>query len=179
MKTIETKLFSFNELSPEAKSRVIEREAERVELDYSDMNASLKAICKACNLHLNDYAYGPSCQGHRILVSGSDDELEGHKALAWFLKILIENGYSRPRTFKEMTFPGVCGFTGVCYDDTIAKSVWKSLLEGETVRHAFDSVSGTLCESCEDELEYLQSEECILDYLDQDAEIYTENGTEF
>jgi hypothetical protein len=179
MKTIETALYSYDELSDSAKARIIAREAENAEIYYEDMQASLKAVCGASGLRLLDYSYGPDCRNHKVRVSGNTEDMEGHKALAWFLRVLIDAGYSRPPTFAEMTFPGICGFTGVCFDDLIAESVWRSLLEGCNVRDAFDGVSSTLCKSCEDELAYLQSEEWILESLDQTAEIYTEEGEEF
>lgn len=179
MKTISTTLYSFAELSDSAKARIIEREAENAEIDFSEITASLKEICDACNLDLIDWFFGPDCRNHKVSISGNAKNMKGHKALAWFLRVLLDAGYSRPATFAEMTFPGICGFTGVCFDDLIAESVWNSLLDGCNVRDAFDGVSGTLCKYCEKELEYLQSEESILEYLDQDEEIYTEEGEEF
>jgi hypothetical protein len=179
MKTIETKLYSFTELSPEARARVIAREAENAELDCSDMTASLEAVCDACDLRLVDYSFGTYDRNHKVRVSGNAEGLEGRRALAWFLRVLIRHGYARPARFVEMQFPGVCGLTGVCYDDTIVETVWKALLEGDNVRHAFDAVSYTLCRECEAEIDYLQSEEWIMETLDQSAEIYTEEGTEF
>jgi hypothetical protein len=35
------------------------------------------------------------------------------------------------------------------------------------------------CDTLENEYAYLTSEECIMDYLDEDADIYTEEGEEF
>ena len=179
MKTIETKLFSFAELAPEARARVISREAENADLDLSDMTASLVAVCEGSGLSLVDYAYGTYCRNHKVRVSGNAEELEGPRALAWFLRVLMSHGYTRPARFAEMQFPGICGFTRVCYDDDIVETVWESLMEGNTVRQAFDAVSGKLCKLAEAELDYLQSEEWILETLDQSAEIYTEDGYEF
>lgn len=179
MRTIETPLYSFNELNSDAQDKVISRIAENQELDYSDIQASLKAVCEALNLRLLDWSYGPYCQNYEIKVSGNAEDLKGNKALAYVLRKLMENGYSRPKKFADMQFPGVCGFTGVCYDETIVESLWKSLLEGKTIYHAFDRVAYALCQSCESELDYQQSRECILEYLDTEEEIYTEEGEEF
>lgn len=179
MKTITVPLFSYSELSPDAQKRVVSRIAENEEVDFSEMSESLKALCEACNLRLVDYQYGAYCRNHKVKVSGNAEYLEGRKALAWFLQILIQHGYPRPARFAEMTFPGVCGFTGVCYDDDLAETLRKSLLDGADVGMAFDSLSYTLNRMAESELEYLQSEEWILETLDQSAEIYTEEGDEY
>lgn len=181
MKTIATQLYSYNELSDSAKARVIRDKAENVETDYlgEEMLASLKAVCEACNLRPYDYSFGPYCQSWGIKVSGYNADLEGNKALAWFLRILINHGHARPAKFADMTFPGVCGFTGVCYDEDVVETVWQCLLRGETVATAFDQVAHTFCELWESEDEYNRSEECILQYLDADEEIYTEDGATF
>ncbi len=179
MKTVQTKLYSFKELSDEAKKRVIAKEAEKADVDGSDLLASVKAVCEACNLSIRDYQWGAYCQGWKLKVEGYNDGLQGNKALAWFARILMTKGYSRPTKGWKMEFPGICGFTGVCYDEDVIESVWESLLEGETVRMAFDGVAGKACDILETELDYAQSEECILQYLDENAEIYTEEGREF
>jgi hypothetical protein len=180
MKKIELKLYSFSELSPEAQERVIENEAERVDIGDSlyQMLDSAKAVTKACNLTIGRYSWRTNEQNYCLKVSGNSCSLEGHKALAWFLRILIGHGYARPKKFADMQFPGVCGFTGVCYDETVAETVWKELLDGESVSAAFNTVAYKFCKLAESELEYLQSGQGILGHLDQSAEIYTEDGEE-
>lgn len=181
MKTIETKLYSFAELSEEAKQTVLRREAERVQLDYvgDEMLNSLKAVCAACGLSLRDWSFGTYDRDYTIKVSSPADELSGNKALAWFLRVLVNHGYTRPKHFRDMTFPGICAFTGVCYDDMICETVWNSLLSGENVAKAFDSVAYMFCKQWEAEDDYARSEQGILQYLDETAEIYTEDGEEF
>lgn len=187
MTTITTQLYSYRELSPEAQAKVIQNKIKDAENDEfllqftsDDMMESLKEVCKACGLRLVDWSFGTYCRNWKVRVSNYDlEDLSGPRALAWFLRILIDHGYSRPKHFKDMEFPGVCGFTGVCYDDDVVETVWKELLDGETVAKAFDQVAYKFCKSLEDEYAYLTSEECIMDYLDENEEIYTEDGEAF
>jgi hypothetical protein len=187
MTTITTQLYSYKELSPEAQARVITnkiRDAENdeclLEFTSQEMLDSLKAVCEACNLRLVDYSFGIYCRNWNVSVNNCMvNDLEGNRALAWFLRVLIDNGYARPKHFRDMEFPGVCGFTGVCFDEDIVECVWKELLDGRTVRKAFDQVAKMFCDTLENEYAYLTSKECIMDYLDEDADIYTEEGEEF
>jgi hypothetical protein len=187
MTTITTQIYSYKELSPEAQARVIANKIKQAENDEcllewtsQEMLDSLKAICEACNLRLVDYSFGTYCQNWKVNVNNCVvNDLEGNLALAWFLRVLIDNGYARPKHFKDMQFPGVCGFTGVCFDDDIVECVWKELLGGKTVRKAFDQVAKMFCDTLENEYAYLTSAEAILDYLDQSEEIHTEDGEEF
>jgi len=66
-------------------------------------------------------------------------------------------------------------FTGCVYDDYCVQAVWIPHRDN-MVLEAFDSIAYRLCKLCEDELDYVQSKECILNYLDEDEEIYTEDG---
>ena len=187
MKTITTQLYSFKELSPEAQATVIANKIKQAENDSylleftsQEMLVSLKAVCEACNLRLVNWSFGTYCRDYDIKVSNYDvEDLEGNRALAWFLRVLIDNGYARPKHFKDMQFPGVCGFAGVCFDDDIVECVWKELLDGEPVYKAFDQVAKMFCDTLENEYAYLTSEEAIMDYLDENEEIYTEDGEEF
>jgi hypothetical protein len=184
MKTLIQNIYSFAELSPESQERALEslREAagadpDALEFQSQEMLESLKSICEACNLRLTNYSFGAYDRSHDIRVSNYDlEDMEGPRALAWFLRVLLRHGYDRPRHFREMGFPGICGFTGVCYDEDIAETVWKYLLDGSTVREAFDGVSGKLCKMLESELEYLQSEDCIRETMDCDLEQFDAEG---
>ena len=181
MKTALTQLYSYSELSEQAQVRALAKKAEQVDTDHlgDEMRASLKAVCEACSLRLTDWNFGAYCQDWKAKVTGSADDYQGNKALAWFLRVLMRHGYSRPSKFEELTFPGICGFTGVCYDEDVVETVWKSLLEGETVAEAFDQVAHTFSENWEREDDYQRTPEAILEYLDTSEEVYTEEGEEF
>ena len=180
MKTISTHIYSFNELSEQAQAKALDSLRANVGTDYlgEEMLSSLKAVCEACNLRLVDWRFGIYCQNWKVKLDSYNPAvlLSGPRALAWFLRVLINHGYARSKHFKDMQFPGVCGFTGVCYDDNVVETVWKELLDGETVARAFDQVAKTFCDLWESEDDYAHSDECILDYLDKDEEQFTESG---
>jgi hypothetical protein len=181
MKTIETKPFSYSELSPEAKANVIKRESERilndpVDFTLSDCMDSLKAIASALGLRLTNWSIGPYNRGNYCAVNSDED---GNKAIARFVRCLVNHGYSRPKHFKDMQFPGNCGFTGVCFDEDVAETILGALLDGENMSKAFDRAADKIARICEDDLEWRASEKGILEYLDQTEEIYTEDGEIF
>ena len=178
MKTITTKLFSFNELSDKAKAKVLDARREEIanepdDFTLSEAMDSLKKIAAACGLRLEDWSVGPYNRSNFVCVDCDD---EGNRALARFLRVLVKHGYERPKTFKAMKFPGVCGFTGVCFDDDVAEAIWESLLDGNTLGKAFDAAGDRIARISEDDLEYRQTDESILEYLDKSEEIYTEDG---
>lgn len=179
MKTIVSTLYSFDELSPEAQTRAI-RDAQNETPDISgtleEMLDSLKAVCEACNLALVNWSFGAYNRNHDVSVSGGMAYESGPRALAWFLRVLMRNGYARPKRFAEMEFPGVCGFTGVCFDDDVVETVWKSLLDGETVRQSFDAVSAEFCRIAEAEEDYLCSEEMVRETLEDAGEVFDVEG---
>jgi len=184
MHTIETKVFSYNELGSSAQDRVFQRwqEAQNeycLEGTQDDMLASLKGICACLGYGLRDWTFGAYCQGWKARATGGETiDLSGPRAMAYVLRCLMCAGYDRPRHFKDMAFPGQCGFTGMCYDDDLAQSLWEDLLAGETIAKAIDGLACKLCRMCEDELEYLTSKDCFLETLEMDVEMYDEEGGE-
>lgn len=178
MKTIETKLYSFKELSSDAQNRVIERIAENISNDPYDFTLnecmdSLNAVVSACGLRLQNWSIGPYNRNNFARVDCDD---EGNRAKARFLRVLIEHRYPRPARFTDMKFEGVCGFTGVCFDDDVCEAIWEALMDGETLGKAFDRAADRIMRLCEDDLEYRTSKEGILENLDNSEEIYTEEG---
>jgi hypothetical protein len=181
MKTLQIKLLSFKELSDDAKKRVLKDKAEDVYSDRDNFTLgecmdSLKAIVSACDLRLSDWNIGPHNRNNFAKVECDD---EGNRALARFLRVLLAHGYKRPKKFADMVFPGHCGFTGVCFDEDIAETVWKSLIGGETLGKAFDCAADEIASICEKDLEYRASEAGILECLDEDEEAYEEDGSRF
>lgn len=182
MKTITTKLYSFAELSPEAKETVTRNAMNREPEDNGtsgEILESMKALAEACRLKITDYSFGSYCPGWKFQVSGYHDGDTGPRALALVLRALLAHGYERPKRFADMKFPGTCGFTGVGFDDDMAETVWKSLLSGESIRKSFDGMAYRACQILEDEAIYMTSREYIAENMDIDEEIYTESGEVF
>lgn len=180
MKIIEIKLYSFNELPKEIQEKVIEKKKENVYNDpfcssLEEGMDSLRAIAKELGFNLRDYQIGPYVQ-----CGASVGNYErGNKEIARFLNILIEKGYSRPKKFSEMEFPGICGFTGVCYDDDLCEVIWKELIDGKNWNQAFHAAAVKLGKIIEDEMSYEATKEAILENMGLDEEIYTITGEIF
>ena len=181
MKTLQ--LYSYEELNDAAKETALKQMQQSLSEDsylldylYSDLRETLEAIVKGFGFKLIDYRYGLYDQGSRVHVSGYEDHLYGNKAIAHVLRILMEHGYKRPAKFSEMKFNGQCGFTGLCYDDDILEGLWESLMDGNSIRTAFDHISQTLCKICESEYEYQTNEDNARDQCRNRDEEYTDEG---
>ena len=163
MKTIQ--LYQYEELSEDAQKTARETIYEQkandpyvMECYYQEMKDSMEAIADACSLKTVDYSYGVYCQNYKWHVERYDYQtqyLRGNKALAYFLRVLIDAKYPRPKKFSEMKFDGVCGFSGMCYDENICEAIWESLLDGNTIRQAFDDAAGASCRVLDKEFEYI------------------------
>lgn len=185
MKTIETKLYSYSELSNEAKERVIRDLSESVHDDPDNFTLSqcidsLKAVVKHMGLRLTDWNIGPYNRSNSASINDpwwNNGVLDGgNKTVAFFLRSLIQMGYPRPKKFSDMEFTGICGFTGTYFDEDICETIYKSLMSGESMNEAVDSAADRIMRICEEDLEYRASEEGILEYLDVEEEVYTEDG---
>lgn len=188
MKTTTILLYSFAELSPSAQDRVIATKSRLVLEDpdnftLSDCVASLKAIASAMGCPLWGWNIGPY-NGQNDAFADIPSHMQwdlsgGNRTLVSFLRCLMHHGYSRPARFVDMVFPGICGFTGMCYDEDIAQTIWDALLDGDEFQSAINKAARRIGEICEEDLEYRASREGILEMLDASEEIYTESGEIF
>ena len=144
---------------------------------------SLHKIAEALGTKLADWSVGPYNRGNfvKLDVPYWTGELwdGGHKTQAVFLRLLIDHGYPRPKRFADLKFEGVCGFTGVCFDDDLAEEIWDALIDGETLNKAFDRAGDRLATISENDLDWRASKEGILESLDRGEEIYTKEGDLF
>lgn len=184
MKTIETKLYSYSELNSEAQERVLKNHSESVYSDPNDFTLSecidsLKAITDAIGTPLRAWQMGPFNHNNYAKVDALTYDYEevdsGPKTVATFLRMLITYGYTRPKHFQDMEFPGICGFTGICFDDDLCEFLWKELLTGETWQQAIYNCADHIGSISEKDLEWRASKESFLDYNDG-QEIYTRDG---
>ncbi len=116
-------------------------------------------------------AYSP-CS---LKLKGFDEEGDGdqEKDKEWFVSnVLKPKGYYED---NKAQFPGICAFTGVCYDDDLLEALWKSLESGKTLENALKSLAQAAGKIMEDEWESEQSEEALIANSDR---WYTEDGTE-
>lgn len=193
MKTVETRLYSFAELSDEAQERVIQNHAESVYSDPDDFTLSecldsLKAICEAMGTPLRDWSIGPHSRGNFAKVDDlrhpcrqcreADLDEGGIYTVAVFVSMLCRHGYARPKHFCEMEFPGICGFTGVCFDDDLAEFLFREIQSGESWRDAVNMCAEHIARIAERDLEWRASREAFLETEDGE-ERFTEDGEDW
>lgn len=184
MKTLSVTLFSYAELSAEVQEKVLDRLVKERENDHDlheytlrECMDSLTKITEDWGYPLIDWSVGPHDRCFARIRHSHNEMPMGHKALASFLRLLINKGYERPKHFKDMQFPGVCGFTGVCFDDDLCETIWTKLLGGSGIATAIDACADRIGKICEEDIEYQCKKETILEWLDETVEIYLEDGT--
>lgn len=185
MTTIEVKLFSYNELTDDAKQRVIGDIRKSLENDpyigdftLKEAMDSLHAITKAWGCPLIGWSVGAYSRCYARVKCKARDEA-GHRAIASFLRLLIKHGYDRPKRFKDMEFRGEGGFTGMCFDDDLCETIWSTLMGGSSIATAIDACSDRIGKLVEDDIEYQFSDEGILYMLDKSEEKYLESGEKY
>jgi len=186
MKTLEVKLYSYNELNEQAKSQALadwqeSRASDPCLLEWTsdEILDTLKALADCLGLSLRDWSFGAYCQDWKAKVAGLRDDWQGNKALAYAMRCLMDKGYERKPTFqgfKDHAFCGQCGLTGICFDDDMGEELFDNLLGGDSIAQAFDKLAYKAGQILESEQDYLTSEACFHETIDKGEEIYTENG---
>jgi hypothetical protein len=178
--TITKELHSYSELTDCQKRQVFENWQDRQEADecliefqMEEMLESMKALAMALETRLIGWEFGPCSRSYKARIEGLDENnYSSMRGALHIIKCLKRKGYERPGTFKAMSFPGVCGLTGTCYDDDFAESLYKDVLSGQSIKDAFDDLARKAGRMLEDETEYLTSKKCFLESLDESEEIY-------
>lgn len=184
MKTIEIKLFSYSELSDEGRAAVLDAKRKWIQDDpetpwLDEAVKSVRIITRALELPIANYELGPFHFNHIYLDDTSNARLIGNNAMDHFLSVIESYGYPKFSSYTEVKFEGICGFTGVYWDDLILKTIWKSLCEKKDFHRSFGDVAQAIKKSLEKDYYYRISDEGILETLDQSEEVYLENGKEF
>jgi hypothetical protein len=192
MKTLKTNLYSYAELSTEAKDKAYETWRENRQESYPELLEhyqneildSLQGLAKCLGGVLVDYCFGAFAQGQaRGRYKGYGEELTGNRALAYATKQLIRAGYPRQKTFAEFrdkSFTGLCKFTGVCYDDDFAQILITELINstGENLSRIFDYICLHACTMLEQEYKYVTSKEYFVDTV-ADEPLFLGSGIAF
>ena len=137
MKEITIKLYTFDELSDEAKKRAHETFLSTGNYSgaSSDATATIKRVEELFGIKLSDWEIGSSCPRYpTVTFQGSrwhDDalDLKGNRARAYlwnnFGKVLLTGRYyskwhgtkyAHSRFFFDRVYDGTCPLTGVCFD---------------------------------------------------------------
>lgn len=173
MKTIEINLYSFNELSEEAKEKALEN--WRYEQEYfwaDDSIESLKKFAEHFNAELTNYGidfFG--CSHSHAKFNVPDEEFTENE-----LKSLIESmGTYNSETLRGN---GDCKFTGVCFDEDAADGARRAFFNGERdLNSILQAGFATWLKDVQADAEYQQSEEYFAEHCEGNDYTFEADGT--
>jgi hypothetical protein len=182
MKKIEIELYNYEELSDDAKKKVIEDirsqdNYDLVEFFITDLNKSLHSIAKPFG-GVRDAFYGSDYNGlPYIKIHNSYPDMTHDEQAELFLNALANNGYDIVE--GAPLFVGVCGFSGTCYDEEILEFLWAQIKNKTTIYRSFINLGDKLCKMIKEHEEWIASDEYILESLDETEETYLKTGEKY
>lgn len=191
MRTKTINIYSFDELSEEAKEKAIEYYRERnTEIFWMDETIeSLKELFKNCDgISLKDYSLGEYQSW--IKVDFTNEEVEnftGKRAMAWIENNLLSNirtsyyGNKRKelRKYGNGYYAGKikpCPFTGYCVDDDLLDDLIKEVKDGNDLKTVFEGLAITIQRIIQNEVECQNSEEYIAEHFEANGYEFDEEG---
>jgi len=191
MKTKTINIYSFDELSEEAKEKALQDYKERnTEIFWMDETIeSLEGLFKNCDgISLKDYSLGE--YNSWIRVDFTNEEVEnftGKRAMAWLENNLLSNirvsyyGDKRKelRQYGKYYYAGQikpCPFTGYCVDDDLLDDLIKEVKEGSDLKTAFEGLASTVQRIIQNEVEYQNSNEYITEHFEANNYEFDEEG---
>ncbi len=175
MKTIEIKLFSFNELTKEAQQVAIKNERDNMDSYYLEHEAmqSLNKFAEHFNSELKDWSidfWNTSRSYVKFSVPEYMEEISEND-----LKLSVEAmGEYNPKTLKGL---GDCKFTGVCFDEDAGDGARKAYFAGERdVNAILQAGFESWLDSVQKDVEYQMSDEAIIETFEANSYDFTEDG---
>lgn len=205
MKTIEIKVFSFGELNEEAKQKAINKylEAEDFYFIWQEAENTVNQFIKLFPLNLKT-SYRSWLEPNFYSIEDNIRELKGLRLRTWLinnLSFLYKKEYLKSfkekkehKNIKQKTWGSVyysswkiencCVLTGVCYDNDLLDPIY-NFIEKYSESRNNDSVTfeeiiedcfNSLEKSINNEIEYLQSDDAIKEYFEENVALFYENG---
>lgn len=207
MRTIRTKIYKFDELTPEAQQNAINKHEVFTDFIYDDAKNTVDEFCKQFDVTTGvnswlDFGFHNEDNATEILtgirlrtyiINNFDHILHKGKYYGKLtdtykngLKIPISKdhpiGKRHVKRYSKVIFERCCNLTGVCYDMDILEPLYTFIdnpNNSDTLEDIFENCFNNLRESVENEHEYRNSDEGRKeDILSQDLE-YTKNGQQF
>ena len=131
-----TKIYTFDELSDEAKEKVIAEARDfDMEIHCDEFVDCMKSAMNEMGIAIKDYSIGIDGSGY-IKLDAENDDLEGARAYAYIMNNFFEGVDKKKLVYKEWEKRRVshldgkdwidnCPFSGWCYDFAV-KEAWKS-----------------------------------------------------
>lgn len=155
MRTIETTIYTFEELSDKAKERAIENMRPHVDYPWFDeCLGSLRAFCDEFSVAVTDYTLS-DCYRASISTDATPRHFRG----------------VRLSGFDREAMP-----TGFCFDFDLRYAFFDEFKRTGDAYHAFEmAIESFLCAVRKD-IEWHYSDEAITDILEQNGYEFTEDG---
>lgn len=193
MRTIETRIYKFNELNDDAKEKARDwlRECNTYDSFYTDeIVDSLKALFEHSGIRLTNWSLGAYNQNNYVRFDmGEAGGLKGKRAFAWLENNLFSRLRISRKTWLEkkkeyMSYgeayregkvkPGP--LTGICYDEDFLSALVKEVKEGATLSEAYKRMANVCGDLMEKEEEYRNSDEAIDEDMEANEYEFTEEG---
>ncbi len=175
MKTIQIKLYSFNELSKDAQKKAIENIREDITEYHHDREAlnSLEKFASHFNSQLKNWGidffnYNPSFATFSEVEEIEENELK---------ELIMQMGEFNPDTLKGL---GDCKFTGVCFDEDAADGARKAFFNGERdINEILQAGFDSWLKSVHADTDFLTSDEGIKEEIEANEYDFTEDGEQY
>lgn len=195
MRTHTTNVYSFNELSQEAKEKALNDYREGMtEIFWMDETVeSLKGLFKNCQrVDLTNWSLGDYQSWLNIRFNYDEVEnFTGKRAIAWIENNLLiniripENSFAMNGTRRKLAQYGKyyragmikpCPFTGYCADDDFLHDLISEVKQGTDLKTAFEGLAVTCQKLIMNEMEYQQSDEYIKEHFEMNNCEFDEDG---
>lgn len=187
-----TKIYTFDELSDEAKEKVIaEARDSDMEINCDELVDCMKSAMNEMGIAIDDYSIGIDGSGY-IKLDVENDDLEGARAYAYIMNNFFDGVDKKKLVYKEWEKRRIshldrkdwmdnCPFSGWCYDFAV-KEVWDSwcndLRQGKSpsVRDFLDELEWAYLKELSDKY-YGFDEEDARELAEANGYEYLEDGT--
>ena len=187
-----TKIYTFDELSDEAKEKVIAEARDfAMEINRDELVDCMKSAMNEMEIAIEDYSIGIDGSGY-IKLDAENDDLEDARAYAYIMNNFFSGVDKKELVYKEWEKRRIshldrkdwidnCPFSGWCYDYAVKKA-WDSwcsdLREGKSpsIRDFLDEIEWAYLKELSDEY-YGFDEEDARELAEANGYEYLEDGT--
>ena len=187
-----TKIYTFDELSDEAKEKVIAEARDfDMEINRDELVDCMKSAMNEMGIVIKDYSIDIDGSGY-IKLDADNDGLEGARAYAYIMNNFFEGVNKKKLVYKEWEKRRIshldrkdwidnCSFSGWCYDYAV-KEAWNSwcndLREGKSpsVRDFLDELESQYLKELSDEYDGFDEAEAR-DIAEANDYEFLEDGT--
>ena len=174
MKTIETKVYQFQELGKEAKKNALNNLRESMEERgyFWDQDAikSLKKFAEHFGGELKDYSIDFLCPSQSSADFYAPEDISAKE----LKELILSMGSFNKKTLKGL---GDCKFTGVCFDEDAADGARKAFFDGERdLNKILQNGFKFWMSSTNQDYEYQLSDKGLIEDLESNDREFTEDG---